>query len=106
MDTPHTSPPIGEIPLSDLVTVISDVTRWRILNELAKGEPLPVNEIARRIGVKPGNVSKHCNVLLYFEIVQRGYGSLYKIPERFLVPGERALDFGAALIRLDRVDRA
>ena len=37
-------------------------------------------------------------VLLSVGIVHRHYG-LYRIDSRFLVPGERSLDFGTVLIR-------
>ena len=39
-------------------------------------------------------------VLLTAGIVHRHYG-LYRIDSRFLVPGERSLDFGSVLIRFD-----
>ncbi len=92
------------IPLANLLTAVSDLTRWRILDELLKGEPLPVQELARRLGASSANISKHCITLCNFGIVQRGFGNLLKIPDYFLVPGERALDLGAVVLRLDRLD--
>ena len=107
METPATTPEISTGPrvsVSALTTLLADKTRWRILAELVKGEPLPVKEIARRLSAKPGNISKHCAVLLGFGIVQQGFGNLYKIQPHFLVAGECAVDFGTVLIRLDHLD--
>lgn len=92
------------IPLSNIITAVSDLTRWKILRELVKGEPLPVKEIARRISAKPDSVARHCIVLHDFGIVLRGFGRLYRIAPPFLVPGEVAVDLGAVVIRLDRLD--
>lgn len=36
------------MPLGKLCTVLGEPTRWRVLRELARGEPLPVKERARR----------------------------------------------------------
>ncbi|MEO8615338.1 MAG: hypothetical protein ABI600_09370 [Luteolibacter sp.] len=69
-----------------------------------KGEPLPVKELARRLSAKPGNISKHCAVLIEFGITQRGFGNLFKIQPHLLVPGQNAVDFGTVLIRLDHLD--
>jgi DNA-binding Lrp family transcriptional regulator len=92
------------IPLEPLLTAVSDLTRWRILDELLKGEALPVLELAKRLHVPATNISKHCTVLLRLGILRRGYGNLYSIPACFTVPGQRVLDFGAVLLRLDRLD--
>jgi hypothetical protein len=107
METPATTPAnstIPHMPLASVLTVISDKTRWRIFNELLDSEPLPVKEIARRLGVTSGKISKHCNVLHDYGVARRGYGGLYSIYPHFIVPGQRALDFGSALIRLDHLD--
>jgi DNA-binding IclR family transcriptional regulator len=92
------------IPLEDILTAVSDMTRWRILDELLKGEPLPAQELSTRLGVPATNISKHCLTLLRFGIVQRGYGNLYKITPAHLIPGQRAIDLGAVVLRLDRLD--
>ena len=70
-------------------------TRWRIFDELIKGDALPA-----------ANISKHLATSLRLGVIERGYGTHYKIPARFLVPGQRALDLGAVLLRLDRLDGA
>ena len=98
------APPTPAIPLDDILTAISDLTRWRILDELLKGEPLPVKELSRRLGAPATNISKHCLLLYRSGIVQRGFGNLYKIHPSHLLPGQRALDLGAVVLRLDRLD--
>lgn len=95
--------PSPGLPLSNLLSVLSDITRWRILAELIKGEPLPVKEIALRISAKATSVTKHCAILREAGIIQRGFGNPYKICPHLIVPGQPALDLGAVLIRLDRV---
>ena len=102
--TPTPAAPIPVIPLANILTAISSEIRWRIFDELLKGEPLPVIELARRLGTPATNLSKHVNLLRNFGLLQRGYGNLYRIPAPFLIPGQRALDFGAVLLRLDRLD--
>ena len=92
-----------QIPFDSLLTAISDKTRWRILDELFKGEALPAIEIGKRLKVPATNISKHCVVLHRCGILKRDYG-LYKIHPAHLIPGERALDLGAVVIRLDRAE--
>ena len=104
MNTTTAPAQIPVIPLASLLNAVSDMTRWRILNELLKGEALPVLELSKRLGVESTNLGKHCAVLLQLGILQRGYGKLYRISACYLVPGQRALDFGAVLLRLDRLD--
>jgi DNA-binding IclR family transcriptional regulator len=67
------------------------------------GVPLPITEIARRLRATSTSISKHCSVLLDSGIVHRGYGGLYAIDPRFLVPGERSIDLGFVVIRLDQM---
>lgn len=94
-------PSVTPLPLPKVLSAISSISRWYILRELMKGQPLPVCEIAARLRVSETSISKHVAVLLASGIVQRPYG-LYAIEPRFLVPGERSLDFGSILIRFDR----
>jgi len=92
---------------ADVIAALGNPVRWHILRELARGEPLPVVELSRRLGWVPANLSRHALVLLRAGVVERGYGQLYRIPERFLVPDQPAtLDLGVAVLRLDRLDAA
>ena len=91
--------PVPEPRLKELLDVISDPLRWRVLDELLKGEPLPTVELARRLHVPANTLSKHMAKLRRAGIVLVGYGSLYRIHSAFLVPGQRALDLGAVVLR-------
>ncbi len=104
MPSPSASEAMPDILLKTLLTAISDLTRWRVLAELLKGEPLPIYELARRLKVNRNTLSKHVAVLRNCGILWIGYGSLYRIAPAYLVPGQRALDFGAVVLRLDRLE--
>ena len=95
--------PVPVLDLADILTTVSDLTRWRIFRELLKGEPLPGNELARRLGTTPSNMSRHLTYMASVSILQRGYGSLYRIPAHFIAEEPNTLDFGAVVLRLDRL---
>ncbi len=89
------------IPLSKLARVLGNPMRWRILLELAKGEALPVKELARRISCSPDLTSKHLAILRRVGFVMTGYGHLYQlVPALRPEPGGRVLDLGHCLLRL------
>ena len=76
--------------------------RWRILRELAKGEPLPVNELSRRVRCPAASVSKHMAILKLAGVVKVGYGRLYKLsPGVQAQPGAQRLDLGHCILKLD-----
>ena len=91
-------------PLKNLLFAIAEPTRWRILDELFKEPGLPIVEIARRLKAVPNTISKHVAVLRNLGIITHGYGYLYRIHTIYLVPGQRALDLGAVVLRLDHVN--
>jgi hypothetical protein len=62
-----------------LLNAVLDMTRWRILNEVLKGEALPVLELSKRLGVQSTNLGKHCAVLLRLGMLKRGYDSSLKL---------------------------
>lgn len=95
------------IPLDKLISVISHRTRWRILNEFMKEDvSFPASELARRIGISLTAMCKHVKMLYEAGVLQASYGSHYRLPAHWRVPGERALDLGAVVLRLDRLDGA
>ena len=94
----------GTLKLKDIVWCAGSLPRWRILAELAKGEPLPTKELSKRIRVSPNATSKHLNQMLKAGLLDRGYADLYRIPQRFVVPGQPAIDYGAMVLRLDYPD--
>ena len=85
-----------------LAFALGSVRRWKLLTELGKGEPLPVNVLASRTGLSRNGASKVLNTLREGGILERGYGNLYRIPARFLDAEKRAIDFGPVIFRLDR----
>ena len=87
--------------LTKVLPAIASERRWCILRELAKGEALPVCEIAHRLRATPGGISKHFAVLHASGIVRRTYGGNYDIDPRFRVPGQFAIEIGHALLRFD-----
>ena len=97
--------PISTIPaqlalsLEDFTTVIGEPTRWRILAELSKGEPLMVIEIARAVGRTHTVVSKHLGVLRRARAVEIGRGRMYHIVAPFRVESG-VLDFGYGRLRM------
>jgi DNA-binding IclR family transcriptional regulator len=86
-----------------ILTIVSSRNRWLIFRELMKGKPLPVSELAKRTGLSRVNTSKHVISMERRGFLIRGFGGLYDIPAQFLVPGENVLDFGAVLLRFDRL---
>ncbi len=90
------------IPLEKLAGVLSDPGRWLILQELGKGEPLPVQELAKRTGRSAGMTSKHMATLRDAGVVVVGFGRLYQLaPVVRPAPGAKILDLGLCQLRLD-----
>jgi DNA-binding transcriptional ArsR family regulator len=90
------------MPLGLLCSVLGEKTRWKILRELAKGEPLPVKELAGRTGRSSDVAQKHLAMLKEAKIVVQGYGRHYKLaPGIQPDPGSAVLDLGHCVIRLD-----
>ena len=91
--------------LKQLSTVLSHVSRWRILLELAKGQALPVQELAKRVRSSPGKVSKHMVVLREARLALPGFGRLYSLAPWVQVRAEeRLLDLGWCLLRVDGME--
>ena len=97
-----TTPSSPTMPLSKLCTVLSHVSRWRILVELAKGEALPVQELAKRVRSSPDKVSKHMRILRGAGLAKPGFGRLYALAPGVVVRAEEGLlDLGPCLLKLD-----
>jgi len=94
--------PAPIIPLDDVLAAISNIGRWRLLRELASGDQLMVSELAERVGLSPGAISKAMSLLRESRIVIQGRNRLYQIAPQFLADKEnRLLDFGYCLLRLN-----
>ena len=65
---------------------------------------MPVDLITRAVHGRFPNVSRHLVWLKSVGVLEHRMGRLYAIPDRFLVPGERVVDFGPIVLRFDRGD--
>jgi DNA-binding transcriptional ArsR family regulator len=76
----------SHVPLSveGLMLSIASTPRRRALCELTKDDGLPVNELARRIGVSEASMSKHLSFMFKAGLLVRGYGRLYRIAPQYL----------------------
>ena len=91
----------ARVSLRKMTLALKDPSRWKILRELAKGEPLPVIELARRVGRAQDSVSKHMMILKEAGIVVQGYGRLYRFaPTCQQIPGTMNVDIGICILKL------
>ena len=97
-----TQPKTPAVALEEFCTTFAEPTRWNIIRELTKGQALPVMELARRVGRTPAMTSKHLAWLRTRGVVVVCYGRLYQMAPAFQPkPGERVLDLGHCIMRLD-----
>ena len=103
--TSETAKPASVTPLPDfelLAGALGNPTRWRMLKELSLGEPRTVGELATVAGCNYDNAGRHLAVLRKAGLVAQGRGRLYQIPRQYLpAHGERLVDFGHCVLRLD-----
>ena len=102
MNTPAKSRSPVNIPLQSLLTAVSNTIRWQVFDALIQHGGMTTIPLAKKIGVEFNTLTKHMQLLKNLGLLEQGMGKVYSIPERFLVPGERALDFGPVVLRLDR----
>ena len=90
--------------LNKLAAAMSHPNRWRILKQLANGQPHMVLEIARAVGCSADMTSKHLAKLRAAGLVVQGHAQLYQIPAQLLpTPGAATVDCGLCLLRLDAI---
>lgn len=95
------SNPSPVLPRGPLLQAIGDDTRWKILRELAAGEPRMVKEIAQSIGRSETVAAKHLAVLRHAGITHIVRGRLQQLRPQFILDAEaRVLDFGYLQLRL------
>ena len=109
MNTTPTPPVTGAatpaLSYGQMARVLAHPVRWQILAELSDGAPLMVIEIARRIRRKDDLTSKHLAVLRQSGLVVTGQAGMYRIPPQFLpTPGQRVVDCGTCLLRLNATE--
>lgn len=93
--------PGSNIPLDRILSGISSPVRWSIVKELAKGEPLPSAELARRLGMGDSAMSKQMAVMKRCGMVVTRFGH-YNLPRGVLSEDGKTADYGCVVLRLDR----
>ena len=96
-------PEAKEISYATLGRVLGNTVRWRVLALLAKHEVLPRGELVTMLGEERSRLSKHLRIMVGSGVIEYWHRTLFRIPAHFRVPGENLLDFGCAVIRIDRV---
>jgi predicted transcriptional regulator len=100
---PEPSTPAKNAPprlsLEGVILVLSDRTRWALIEALASGEPRMVNELAAAIGKSEASVSKHLAILRQLGLTQFTRRA-HQLTEAFRPgPGETEIDFGYCVMR-------
>lgn len=88
-------------PIARILPGIASTVRWCVLKELAKGEPLPVCELARRLRMSESAMSKQMAVMRRSGLAVNRYGS-YQFPNGVLSADGKTADYGCIVLRLDR----
>lgn len=107
MSTTPDSPSAPTIPagfsFTALASGLGSPVRWRILQEISRGEGLLIVELAERLGMKQGTISKHMKVLRDHGLVTTNRAGLNSIPPGRLISAEEGIvDYGNCLLRLQR----
>ena len=106
--TPSAAPPAAtsqqpSVPVEALARAFADPSRWRILWQIGQGTPLPVYELARRLGLSQSLASKHVGVLRKAGLIVTGLGGLYQLaPALRPPPGSQTADLGVCTLHFDR----
>ena len=106
MATPKTQPRAAEsnaasapvLTMEQAVMAIGHPMRWRVLAELAKGEPLMLTELAGRVGRSASNISKQLGYLRTLGVVGMTR-RLHHISPQLPQLGNGDVDFGWFLAR-------
>ena len=99
---PAPATPAPLLPLDALASLLAAPARWLILQELAKGEPLPVNVLAQRTGTTASAASKNLTLMRRLGVVHSGYGRLYTLTPPFRpAPGSHSISLGPCTLHFD-----
>ena len=99
MSDPTPSGP--NFPIARILPGISSTVRWAVLRELAKGDPLPIYELANRLRMSESAMSKQMAVMRRAGLVVNPYSS-YQFPAGVLSADRKTADYGCVVLRLDR----
>jgi len=104
MSTDTLKIPVNQ-PLPDLeklAGVLGHTARWRMLRELSTGETRSIAELTTVAGCSYESAVRHLVIMREAGLIEQGRGRLYQIaPARLPIPGQRLVDFGHCLLRLD-----
>lgn len=96
-----TPTPLPSLSLDHQCYLLGHPLRIAILRELCQGLPLPVGELARRVGCTGNAMSKQMALVEKTGVVQQIYGRLYAMTPAFLPPpGAPVLDLGDLVLKL------
>ena len=101
MSTPTSPLPPPTFSVEVLARLLAVPARWTILRELARGEVLPVSEIAARARIEASLASRHMATLREMGLAEQIYGRLYRLSSNLHPdPATGLLDLGHCLLRL------
>ncbi len=84
------------------LTAMSSPQRWAILTAMCDGDSYCTSDLMPVTGTDCSTTSRHLGVLADAGLIERKGLRLYRIPRRFIpVPGQKILDYGHCLLRLD-----
>lgn len=91
-----------QLSLEAVILLLSDRTRWMIIEAMADGEPRMINELAKEVEKSRAAISKHIRVLRYFGLV-RVIRRSYQLVEAYRpAPGQSEVDLGYCVMRFPK----
>jgi DNA-binding transcriptional ArsR family regulator len=89
------------LSLFSVSLVLGQPIRWRMLAELADGEPRSNQEFTKQFATSASTIGKHLTLMRELGILEKRHGVHYLAARYRPAPGSREIDFGACVIRLD-----
>ena len=86
-------------PAFPILAALAEPTRFRIVSDILKNGPTTAVPLAARLGLDVKKVSRHLHVLKAGGVLEQWIGRVFRIPERFLIAGERVIDLGSVRVR-------
>ena len=86
-------------PAFRILTALAEPTRFRIVSEILRNGPNTAVPLAAKLEADVKQVSRHLHILKAGGVLEQWVGRVFRIPERFLVPGERVIDLGSVRVR-------
>jgi predicted transcriptional regulator len=84
-----------------ILGAIAEPIRFRIVRDIVQNGPTTATPLGTRVGADSKRVSRNLQVLAESGVLERWLGRVFRIPEKFLVPGEPVVDFGTVRVRFD-----